>query len=93
MDEVAIFGLNFFKYYPERLIERFKGINLEEEAPASCIATQKLGFRDDYDRFTAFLLRCPAKITVTLHTLDVAEKLKMATVKEIKEVLAAIAEP
>ncbi|MDU6445106.1 MAG: ribosome biogenesis GTPase YlqF, partial [Streptococcus sp.] len=27
MDEVTIFGLNFFKeYYPERLVERFKGI-------------------------------------------------------------------
>ena len=31
MDEVTIFGLNYFKtYYPERLEERFKGIDLEE---------------------------------------------------------------
>ena len=34
MDEVTIFGLNYFKtYYPERLEERFKGIDLNGEAP------------------------------------------------------------
>ena len=34
MDEITIFGLDFFKrYYPERLLERYKGIDLEEEAP------------------------------------------------------------
>ena len=49
MDEVTIFGLNYFKtYYPERLEERFKGIDLEEEAPEIIMEmTQKLGFRED----------------------------------------------
>ena len=46
MDEVTIFGLNYFKtYYPERLEERFlKGIDLEEEAPEIIIMemTRKL---------------------------------------------------
>ena len=53
MDEVTIFGLNYFKtYYPERLEERFKGIDLEEEAPEIIMEmTRKLGFREDYDRF------------------------------------------
>ena len=53
MDEVTIFGLNYFKtYYPERLEERFKGIELEEEAPEIIMEmTRKLGFREDYDRF------------------------------------------
>ena len=53
MDEVTIFGLNYFKtYYPERFEERFKGINLEEEAPEIIMEmTRKLGFREDYDRF------------------------------------------
>ena len=53
MDEVTIFGLNYFKtYYPDRLKERFKSINLEDEAPEIIMAlTQKLGYRDDYDRF------------------------------------------
>ena len=53
MDEVTIFGLNYFKtYYPERLEERFKGIDLEEEAPEIIMEmSRKLGFREDYVRF------------------------------------------
>lgn len=32
MDEVTIFGLNYFKtYYPERLEERFKGLTLKKK--------------------------------------------------------------
>ncbi len=34
MDEVTIFGLDYFKAnYPERLQERFKGMDLEQETP------------------------------------------------------------
>ncbi|HEK9896038.1 TPA: ribosome biogenesis GTPase YlqF, partial [Streptococcus equi subsp. equi] len=34
MDEVTIFGLNYFKkYYPNRLLKRFKAIDLEADAP------------------------------------------------------------
>ncbi|MGT2665905.1 ribosome biogenesis GTPase YlqF [Streptococcus rifensis] len=53
MDEVTIFGLEYFgEHYPDRLLERFKGLDLDQEAPEIIIQmTKKLGFRDDYDRF------------------------------------------
>ncbi|WP_283278957.1 ribosome biogenesis GTPase YlqF, partial [Streptococcus dysgalactiae] len=53
MDEVTIFGLNYFKtHYPSRLTKRFKNIPLEEEAPEIIMTlTRQLGFKDDYDRF------------------------------------------
>ena len=53
MDEVTIFGLNYFKeHYPAVLQERFKQMDLEQEAPEIIMEmTQKLGFREDYDRF------------------------------------------
>ena len=73
MDEVTIFWLNFFKkYYPERLVERFKGINLEEEAPEIIMAmTQKLGFRDDYDRFYSLFVKDVREGKLGRYTLDV----------------------
>lgn len=73
MDEVTIFGLNFFKkYYPERLVERFKGINLEEEAPEIIMAmTQKLGFRDDYDCFYSLFVKDVREGKLGRYTLDV----------------------
>lgn len=73
MDEVTIFGLNFFKkYYPERLVERFKGISLEEEVPEIIMAmTQKLGFRDDYDRFYSLFVKDVREGKLGRYTLDV----------------------
>lgn len=73
MDEVTIFGINFFKkYYPKRLVERFKGINLEEEAPEIIMAmTQKLGFRDDYDRFYSLFVKDVREGKLGRYTLDV----------------------
>lgn len=73
MDEVTIFGINFFKkYYRERLVERFKGINLEEEAPEIIMAmTQKLGFRDDYDRFYSLFVKDVREGKLGRYTLDV----------------------
>ena len=73
MDEVTIFGINFFKkYYPERLVERFKGINLEEEAPEIIMTmTQKLGFRDDYDRFYSLFVKDVREGKLGRYTLDV----------------------
>lgn len=73
MDEVTIFGINFFKkYYPERLVERFKDINLEEEAPEIIMAmTQKLGFRDDYDRFYSLFVKDVREGKLGRYTLDV----------------------
>ena len=73
MDEVTIFGLNYFKtYYPERLQDRFKGIDLEEEAPEIIMAmTQKLGFRDDYDRFYTLFVKEVRDGKLGRYTLDI----------------------
>ena len=49
MDEVTIFGLNYFKeHYPKELQERYKQMKLDQEAPEIIMEmTQRLGFRDD----------------------------------------------
>ncbi|MGT2911079.1 ribosome biogenesis GTPase YlqF [Streptococcus cameli] len=72
MDEVTIFGLNYFKeYYPERLKERFRGIDLEAEAPEIIMdLTRKLGFRDDYDRFYNLFVKEVRDGKLGLYTLD-----------------------
>lgn len=73
MDEVTIFGLNYFKtYYPERLEERFKGIDLEEEAPEIIMEmSQKLGFREDYDRFYSLFVKDVRDGKLGRYTLDI----------------------
>ena len=73
MDEVTIFGLNYFKtYYQERLDERFKGIDLEEEAPEIIMEmTQKLGFREDYDRFYSLFVKDVRDGKLGRYTLDI----------------------
>ena len=78
MDEVTIFGLNFFKkYYPERLVERFKGINLEEETPEIIMTmTQKLGFRDDYDRFYNLFVKDVREGRLGRYTLDIVGEIE-----------------
>ena len=77
MDEVTIFGLNYFKtYYPERLEERFKGIDLEEEAPEIIMEmTRKLGFREDYDRFYNLFVKEVRDGKLGNYTLDTLEDL------------------
>lgn len=73
MDEVTIFGLNYFKtYYPERLEERYKGIDLEEEAPEIIMEmTRKLGFREDYDRFYNLFVKEVRDGKLGRYTLDI----------------------
>ena len=73
MDEVTIFGLNHFKtYYPDRLKDRFKGINLEEEAPEIIMQlTRQLGFRDDYDRFYQLFVKDVRDGKLGRYTLDI----------------------
>lgn len=73
MDEVTIFGLNYFKtYYPERLEERFKGIDLEEEAPEIIMEmTRKLGFREVYDRFYNLFVKEVRDGKLGRYTLDI----------------------
>ncbi len=72
MDEVTIFGLDYFKTnYPERLLERFKGMDLDQETPELImIWTQKLGFRDDYDRFYNLFVKEVRDGRLGTYTLD-----------------------
>ncbi|MGT2925586.1 ribosome biogenesis GTPase YlqF [Streptococcus cuniculipharyngis] len=72
MDEVTIFGLNYFKeYYPERLEERFKQIELSEEAPEIIMQlTKQLGFREDYDRFYQLFVKEVRDGKLGTYTLD-----------------------
>lgn len=72
MDDVTIFGLNFFKeHYPERLKDRFKAIDLEMDAPQMIMdMTQKLGFRDDYDRFYLLFVKEVRDGKLGRYTLD-----------------------
>lgn len=72
MDEVTIFGLNYFKeHYPAVLQERFKQMDLEHEAPEIILEmTQKLGFRDDYDRFYQLFVKDVRDGKLGRYTLD-----------------------
>lgn len=72
LDEVTIFGLEYFKtHYPERLTERFKGITLSDEAPDIIMSmTQKLGFKDDYDRFYNLFIKEVRDGRLGTYTLD-----------------------
>ncbi len=72
MDEVTIFGLNYFKeYYPNRLTKRFKNIPLEEEAPEIIMTlTRQLGFKDDYDRFYTLFVKEVRDGKLGQYTLD-----------------------
>lgn len=75
LDEVTIFGLDYFKeYYPNRLAERFKGINLEDDAPEMIITmTKKLGFKEDYDRFYNLFIKEVRDGKLGVFTLDQVE--------------------
>lgn len=77
MDEVTIFGLNYFKeHYPKALQERFKQLDLELEAPDMIMdMTQKLGFREDYDRFYSLFVKEVRDGRLGRYTLDTLEDL------------------
>ena len=77
MDEVTIFGLNYFKeHYPEKLAERFKQMKIEEEAPVIIMdMTRALGFRDDYDRFYSLFVKEVRDGKLGNYTLDTLEDL------------------
>lgn len=72
MDEVTIFGLNYFKeHYPAVLQERFKQMDLEQEAPEIIMEmNQKLGFREDYDRFYQLFVKDVRDGKLGRYTLD-----------------------
>ena len=72
MDEVTIFGLNYFKeHYQKELQERYKQMDLEQEAPEIIMEmTQRLGFRDDYDRFYSLFVKDVRDGRLGRYTLD-----------------------
>ena len=72
MDEVTIFGLNYFKeHYPKELQERYKQMKLDQEAPEIIMEmTQRLGFRDDYDRFYSLFVKDVRDGRLSRYTLD-----------------------
>lgn len=72
LDEVTIFGLNYFKHhYPNRLEERFKDINLDLETPEIIMEmTKNLGFKDDYDRFYNLFIKEIRDGKLGVFTLD-----------------------
>ncbi|MBF0776123.1 ribosome biogenesis GTPase YlqF [Streptococcus azizii] len=72
MDEVTIFGLNYFKkHYREALKERFKQMNLDDEAPKIIMdMTRILGFREDYDRFYTLFVKEVRDGKLGPYTLD-----------------------
>ncbi|MTB69979.1 ribosome biogenesis GTPase YlqF [Streptococcus uberis] len=72
LDEVTIFGLNYFKHhYPNRLEERFKGINLDLETPEIIMEmTKNLGFKEDYDLFYNLFIKEIRDGKLGVFTLD-----------------------
>ena len=77
MDEVTIFGLNYFKeHYPDELTARFKQLDLIQEAPDMIMdMTQKLGFRDDYDRFYSLFVKDVRDGKLGRYCLDIVGEL------------------
>ncbi|KJU96958.1 ribosome biogenesis GTPase YlqF [Streptococcus gordonii] len=77
MDEVTIFGLNYFKeHYPEELVGRYKQLDLNQEAPEIIMdMTQKLGFRDDYDRFYSLFVKDVRDGKLGRYCLDIVGEL------------------
>lgn len=77
MDEITIFGLDFFKvYYPERLIEQFKGIDVTKESPDIIMTmTKRLGFKEDYDRFYQLFIKAVRDGKLGRYTLDIIEEI------------------
>lgn len=77
MDEVTIFGLNFFReHYPDELTARFKQLDLSQEAPDMIMdMTQKLGFRDDYDRFYSLFVKDVRDGKLGRYCLDIVGEL------------------
>ncbi|MBZ2115660.1 ribosome biogenesis GTPase YlqF [Streptococcus gordonii] len=77
MDEVTIFGLNYFKeHYPDELTARFKQLDLSQEAPDMIMdMTQKLGLRDDYDRFYSLFVKDVRDGKLGRYCLDIVGEL------------------
>ncbi|WP_172189628.1 ribosome biogenesis GTPase YlqF [Lentilactobacillus kribbianus] len=73
-DDVAIFGLNYFKkYYPTQLQERYhlSETDLENTTPDLLLEiTKKIGMRDDYERAAVRIIQDIRSQKVGRYTLD-----------------------
>jgi ribosome biogenesis GTPase A len=80
MDDVTIFGLDYFKaHYPQALRDRYKMNDaMFEWSTVDLIIelTKKLGFRDDYDRFYTMFVKDVRDGRLGTYTLDRVEDLE-----------------
>ena len=73
MDEVTIFGLNYFKeHYPAVLQERFKQMDSGTRSSWNHYGDEprNLGFREDYDRFYQLFVKDVRDGKLGRYTLD-----------------------
>jgi ribosome biogenesis GTPase A len=73
-DDVALYALEFFKqYFPDRLVQRYHVTTADLDQPLPDLLlqiTQKLGFRDDYDRASERIIIDCRKGKLGRFTLD-----------------------
>lgn len=79
LDDLAIYGLSFFsRFYPERLIERYRLTEEETFLPPAellMLISQKRGYRDDYDRASEMIIQEIRSSKLGPYTLDRWEEL------------------
>jgi ribosome biogenesis GTPase A len=77
MDDLVLFGLNYFKdNYPEQLQARYSLTDEEIDKTAVDILlriTEKRGFKDDYDRASIMIVQEIRDGRLGRYTLDKAE--------------------
>lgn len=79
LDGLSIYGLTFFsRFYPERLVERYKLTEEETGLPGAellMLISQKRGFKDDYDRASEMIIQEIRSSKLGPYTLDRWEEL------------------
>lgn len=74
LDDLAIYGLEFFAhYYPERLQARYQVSEIESLLPGAellMLIAKKRGFRDDYDRASEMIVHEIRQGKLGSYTLD-----------------------
>ena len=78
VDDVALYGLEFFKKtYPERLKEDYKLSEIDLDQPMAellLLLTQKRGYRDDYERMSVQIIQDIRQGKLGAYTLDMVEE-------------------
>ena len=83
LDDLAIYGLDFFaRYYPNKISERY-GLSIEEEqqvAPELLMTiTERRGYRQDYDRGSELVVFDIRQGKLGRYTLDRCEEMEETT--------------